>query len=137
MSWFDNFMVWSVDPGADARNAEFQQKATATVQRQYAEGKIPDTERLKLLGQINDTGNDKILADPRKYNLETPSDAFEKSFVSGDNPVSRFINDLLKGLTNGIFRAIPWQVWVIAIAVLIFYLWPIIRPLLIKVSTAK
>lgn len=130
--------MWSIfDPfGTDAevaRAKELDAKAAEYTRRKIAEGG-DEAALTAWLDRYQSTGVDEII-----LSGDTPGAAFNAEFVrqggnrirevkSAANKVASVINDLGTSLLGSVFKAIPWQLWILGIVAAVVYFWPVIRP---------
>lgn len=105
--------------GAWETNKEVAAAQEKIVQRQYQEGLIDRDKQASLLQEIGGTTTfDAYFADPENR----PTTAFWGSIKENFVKIPEWINSTLGGTINSIFRAIPWQLWVIGLIALTVFL---------------
>jgi hypothetical protein len=124
LSWFSGYDSDNAARG-DAADARLRQiNADAAASGRYDQATIDQIERYYGT-QFN--------TDP-----STIGDAFDEGWQEGRQNVSGFITATINKIVADPLRAVigglPWWLWALGLAALGFYLWPLLRPLLRKVT---
>lgn len=112
-----------------------------------ARGAAAEAERQRLnqldaaSGRYDQRTVDQIERDyGTQFNTDpgTINDAFNEGWKEGQQNVSKFIKDVINKILGDPLRAVigglPWWLWALGLAALGFYLWPLLRPLLRRVT---
>lgn len=125
--------LWTWFPGYDSDNAARGDAATATLQQLNADAAASGRYDQATVDQIARDYGTQFNTDP-----STIGDAFDEGWQEGRQNVSGFISGAINRIVADPLRAVigglPWWLWALGLAALGFYLWPLLRPLLRRVT---
>ncbi|MBI3868825.1 MAG: hypothetical protein HY299_09865 [Verrucomicrobia bacterium] len=130
MGWFDDFFI-SKEEQAKARDVDAQLEALN--HKNVERGIWTEQQEREATARIQHTSIDKLLSDPDT----SPSGGFDSSIKESAASIKAGINSaadsfretsqfILGSAIGGIFRAIPFWVWLGLAGYLLFMIWPFI-----------
>lgn len=115
--------------GYDSENAARADAATAKRQQLNADALASGRYDAVTYAQIQRDYQEQFDTNP-----DTIDTAFQEGWAEGRGNVSGFISGAIDKIVADPLRAVigglPWWLWIAALGLLGFYLWPILRPLL-------
>jgi len=131
MSFLGTIEGWftGVDINAEQQKANTLDAELARINEEaYQRGHIDDSVYQQTRQHI-----DQQTADSQDYAGQVGT-AFGEGIQEGAANIRRGIGATINSIVGTAFRIVPWQLWVIGLVVALIYLWPILRPLLSKLT---
>ena len=128
MSWLPDWIT-----GYDSENAAKGAAADAKLQQMNADAVASGRYSQATADQIQLDFQNQFNTDPSTINT-----AFDEGWQEGRQNVSDAIKGTLNRIVADPLRAVigglPWWLWALALGALAFYLWPLLRPALRRIT---